>query len=75
MTGSNVNNCINTSFFKVLRVDFCTQELLCKLHKGSTSNKTSSFTGFLCQVVGDVSLFVECFLILYDHFCISNYNH
>ena len=56
MTGADVNNCINTSFFEVLRVDFCTQELLCKLYKGSTNNKIGMFTGFLCQIIGDVSL-------------------
>jgi hypothetical protein len=56
MTGSDVNYCINTSSFKVLWVDFCTQELLCNFFKGSTSNKTGLFTGFLCQIVGDVSI-------------------
>jgi hypothetical protein len=56
MIGSVVNNCINSSSFEVLRVDFCTQELLFNLFKGLTSNKTSQFIGFLCQIFGDVSL-------------------
>jgi hypothetical protein len=56
MAGSDANYCINTSSFEVLRIDICTQELLCKLFKGLTSNKTSSYTGFLCQIVGDVCL-------------------
>jgi hypothetical protein len=57
MTGSDVNYCINTSSFEVLRVDFCTQGAICVIFsKGSTSNKTGQFTGFLCRIVGDVSL-------------------
>jgi hypothetical protein len=76
MTGSDVNYCINTSSFEVLRVDFCTQERLCNIFKGLTSNKTCMFTGFLCQIVGDVSpYFLNVFLFFSDHVCISDSNH